>query len=395
MMLANLHLLQNIAADRRRYDESEQFAQQALEIAHAQPNPLSGEASILRTSADTAILRGDLAKAEPLARQALALHRKLQGDDHLVTGAGWTALANVLYHQKKFEEADPCYRQAAAIYVKRIGYCPMAVLTPLATILDAKRDHAGLNELRPLADAEEEKNGPYGWQKAAARGPLRAKLGEWEKAEAHFAKVVELAPGSVTETCAKADYSLALLRLRANDHAGYRAACIAGVNHQSKKRRASYFYVVCAGITAPDSGVNPVQLVKLAESGVATHPEDPNYLTVCGAALYRDGRWKEAQTTLTKAIHAYDSLRATTRATDAHAHAQLFLAMANHRLGDSEQAQQSFKSAVKILERDGSASQSDYGGMSWDNRLTAQFLRQEAEQLLMEDAGNAPDTSRP
>ena len=39
LMLANLHLLQNIAASQHRYDEAEQFAQQALEIAHAQPKP--------------------------------------------------------------------------------------------------------------------------------------------------------------------------------------------------------------------------------------------------------------------------------------------------------------------------------------------------------------------
>ena len=140
------------------------------------------------------------------------------------------------------------------IFVKRVGYCPMEVLTSLAVILDAKDDQASLKELRPLADAEEEKNGPYGWQKATARGSLRAKLGDWEKAEAHFAKVIELAPDSVTENCAKADYSLALLRLRANDHAGYRAACIAGVNRQSTKRKPAYFYVVCASVIAARCG---------------------------------------------------------------------------------------------------------------------------------------------
>ena len=72
--------------------------------------------------------------------------------------------------------------------MKRVGYCPMEVLTSLATILDAKNDQAGLRELRPLADAEEEKNGPYGWQKATARGSLRAKLGDWDKAEGSLCK---------------------------------------------------------------------------------------------------------------------------------------------------------------------------------------------------------------
>jgi serine/threonine protein kinase/tetratricopeptide (TPR) repeat protein len=384
LMIANLHLLQNIAASQHRFGEAEEFAQQALEIARAQPNPLPGEASILRTSADTALLQGDFVKAERLAREALALHRKLQGDDHLATGADWTALGNVLYRRSEFDEAEKCYRQALAIFVKRVGYCPMEVLTSLATILDAKGHQTALNELRPLADAEEEKNSPYGWQKAAARGSLRAKLGDWEKAEAHFAKVVELAPDYVNETCAKADYSAALLRLRASDHAGYRAACIAGLNRQRPKPKPAYFYVVCASITAPDAGVDPGQLVELAESGAASHPEDPNYLTVYGAALYRAGRWNDAQTTLTKAIHAFDSSRASTRLTEVHPHAQLFLAMANYQLAGAEQAQQWLNAAMKSLESDGAASQSDYGGMSWDRRLSAQLLRQEAEQLLKE-----------
>src|SRR5262249_35447269 len=138
LMLANLHLLQNIAAGQHRYDEAEEFAHQALAIARAQPNPLSGEASVLRTSADTALLQGDFPKAERLAREALALHRKLQGDDHLATGAGWVALGNVVYRQKKFDEAQKYYREAMPIFVKRVGYCPMEVLTSLATILDAE-----------------------------------------------------------------------------------------------------------------------------------------------------------------------------------------------------------------------------------------------------------------
>ena len=181
LMLANLHLLQVIAAAQRRYDEAEEFAQQALAIARAQPNPLPGEASIRRTSADIALLQGDLVKAERLAREALALHRKLQGDDHLATGAGWNALGNALYRQRKFDEAEKCYREALAIFVKSLGYCPIEVLTSLAVILDAKGDQSGLNELRPLADAEEEKNGPYGWQKAAVARNAPGKIGRLGK----------------------------------------------------------------------------------------------------------------------------------------------------------------------------------------------------------------------
>jgi hypothetical protein len=117
-------------------------------------------------------------------------------------------------------------------------------------------------------------------------------------------------------------------------------------------------------------------------------------LTVCGAALYRDGRWDEAQTTLTKAIDAFNSLHATTRVTDVHAHAQLFLAMANYHLGHPEQAHEWLNSAAKTLENAGTASPGDYGGMSWDRRLSAKLLRQEAEQLLKDNGGGAPTAGR-
>jgi hypothetical protein len=186
-----------------------------------------------------------------------------------------------------------------------------------------------------------------------------------------------------------ADYYVALLRLRANDHSGYRAACIAARDRQLEKSKPAFFYVVCAGVAAPDSGVDPGQLVKLAEDGLSQHPDDPAWLTIHGAALYRASRWQDAQTTLTKAIAAYDSLRASSRQTNAHVHALLLQAIVTHRLNRKDEAQPWFKAALKKLESDGSASQSNYGGMSWDCRLTAQQLRQEAEQLLVNNGGNA------
>ncbi len=106
-------------------------------------------------------------------------------------------------------------------------------------------------------------------------------------------------------------------------------------------------------------------------------------------ALYRDGRWEEAQATLTKAIHAYDSFPGKRRGTVINA--RLLLAMATHRIGQVEQARKWLTTAVEHLDSLPSASQSDYGGMSWDRRLTTQLLRQEAEQLLKDDAGTRND----
>ena len=256
LMLANLHLLQNTVANQRRFDEAEDFAQQGLAIARAQQNPLSGEANIRCTMADVAVMQGDFAKAERLASEALDRHRKLHGDHHSATAAAWQALGYVFYRQKKFDEAGRCFSEARAIFVKSHGYCPIDVLALLAVIFDAKADQDDLNELRPLAVEEEEKSGPYGWQKAASRGSLRAILGDSEKAEAYLAKAVELAPDDAAQECAKADYLLALLRLRALDQPGYRAACLAGVERQSTKRDPAYYLVVWASVIAPEGAPN-------------------------------------------------------------------------------------------------------------------------------------------
>jgi tetratricopeptide (TPR) repeat protein len=380
IVVSNLHLLQVSLAAQRRYDEAEAIAENALAISQAQSKPLAGEASIRRDLAGVAIVKGDLAKAERLARQALAQHRKRQGEVHLATGAGWETLGNVLYHQKKFDEAQTCYRHASAIFVKTHGYCPVNVLTLWAVILDAKGDQTGLEELRPLADVEDAKSGPYGWQKAASRGSLRAKLGDWQKAQSYLEEAVKLAPDDAAEDCAWADSLLALLCLRADDRPGYRAACAAALDRQEKKSNPAYYFVVWASVIAPDSGIDPARLVDLAQSAVESAPKDPDCLTAYGAALYRAGRWEDAQRTLARAVHAYDAYPGKVRG--AVTYAQLFLAMTSNRLSRSEEAQKWMNTAIESIDGPPNASSGDYGGLSWDRRLIARLVRDEAEQLL-------------
>ena len=183
LMLANLHLLQVTVAAQRRYDEAEEFAQQALAIARAQPNPLSGEASIRRTLADIAVMQGDFAKAERLAREALALHRKLHGEDHLATAAGWEALGYVFYRQKKFDEAEKCYREALAIFVKTLGYCPIECVNLVSRNLGCQGRSGGPQRAAPAGRRGGREIRPLRLAKGGSRGSLRAILGDWEKAE--------------------------------------------------------------------------------------------------------------------------------------------------------------------------------------------------------------------
>ena len=104
------------------------------------------------------------------------------------------------------------------------------------------------------------------------------------------------------KNCAKADYLLALLRLRAVDH---RAIVRLVSPEWSANRRNAIPRITSSSGPAssrPVRSADPTRLVELAKRTVESSPEDPDYLTACGAALYRAGRWDEAQTTLTEAV---------------------------------------------------------------------------------------------
>jgi tetratricopeptide (TPR) repeat protein len=65
--------------------------------------------------------QGRYAEAELLFRQALAICRKVLGEEHPLTAQGYNNLAFNLNQQGKYVEAEPLYRKALAIRVKALG----------------------------------------------------------------------------------------------------------------------------------------------------------------------------------------------------------------------------------------------------------------------------------
>jgi tetratricopeptide (TPR) repeat protein len=212
-------------------------------------------------------------------------------------------------------------------------------------------------------------------------------LGDWDQAEAHLAHAIELAPDQAAGDLGWVDYLLALLRLRVGDQEGYRSEAIAAINRQSTTRAWDDSFAVWASVITPNSGVDAGRLVELAGHALRSSPDNPDCLTAHGAALYRAGRWEEAHVKLTEAVGAEESFRGIRHGTVIHT--QLFLAMTSHQLGKREQAREWLTKAIDNMERSASASPRDYVGMPWDRRLTTQLLRQEAKQLLNDDAGSA------
>ena len=134
-----------------RYSEADEVAQEALAAIGDQRDKNPEAANILHRMASAAIGEGDPAKAEGLAREAVALHRKLQGEGHPETAWGLYVLGLSLQQQQKLDEAEPCYREALLIFRKQFDDSQIAVktvLSGLTSVLTAKGDDKGLKQLK-------------------------------------------------------------------------------------------------------------------------------------------------------------------------------------------------------------------------------------------------------
>ncbi|MEQ1826931.1 MAG: serine/threonine-protein kinase [Pirellula sp.] len=101
-----------------KFQEADETADRALELAH-QINPMPPEvANILHNLSQSKNMQKDYVSAEELARQSVTLHAELHGETHPETGWGLDALARSLQSQKKYREAEDAYRRALVIFRK-------------------------------------------------------------------------------------------------------------------------------------------------------------------------------------------------------------------------------------------------------------------------------------
>jgi tetratricopeptide (TPR) repeat protein len=135
----------------RKYSEGDAVAEQILAIARKQQERFPELANVLHQYADSALNQGDKVKAERLAREALALHRKVHGESHPETGWGLFELGRALQEQLKLDEAEVCYREAMTIFRKQYNDSHKSiqyVARALTDVLNAKGDEAGVKEIQ-------------------------------------------------------------------------------------------------------------------------------------------------------------------------------------------------------------------------------------------------------
>jgi tetratricopeptide (TPR) repeat protein len=192
----------------------------------------------------------------------------------------------------------------------------------------------------------------------------QAELGQWPAAQKSYAAALVLAPND-----ADLWYCRAVSHLAAGDRATFLAQCKAMVaRFGSTGSTADAANVLYACLPVAGAGGDPKLLLKLA--GVLPSGSFGGRRTR-GAALYRLGKDQQAL----EQFVLLEALGWPQRAWD-----WCFRAMANHRLGNDEEARECLRRAAAWID---SADRSDPSvWVRWRERHEVQALREEAERLL-------------
>jgi WD40 repeat protein/tetratricopeptide (TPR) repeat protein len=237
----------------------------------------------------------------------------------------------------------------------------------------------------------------------ARRGSVRVRLGRWSDAADDFATAAN-----------RTDqiewwYDHALLRLHLGDETGYRTVCNQMLDRFGKATDdANARRLALTWSLAPDSIAEPEWHLRLAQTLVANHREDPSSREALGIAFFRKGDFEKAVEQLSAVVKTpepFEWLEAasTGRTTGADVRggrvkpgisqecavsSRLYLAMAYKRLGRADAAE---RLIVEAKNRFGTISPPEPNddldsGLSWSQRLhLARLLRETEEALKAED----------
>jgi WD40 repeat protein len=166
---------------------------------------------------------------------------------------------------------------------------------------------------------------------------------------------------------------LALLRLRRGDHEGFKTACARTLKAFEKSRDAIGVATVCLIFAlTPDAVAEPKAAFDLFnrafnENSIATREADATY----GALLYRAGKVMEAATYLQNILKNRESDKPVSL---------LFLAMAQERLGKSDEARATLEQARQAAQA--------HPPLLWTDTVRWDLLRRETESIVKGAAGS-------
>jgi serine/threonine protein kinase len=145
-----LEILQHVLINAGRDTDAERVTQDALEVARQAGHELPDQASLLHRYAGLKIRQGHFAEAEQLAQQAVAMHRRLHGEEHPETAFGLSTLGSALEPQQKLAEAETAFRESLDIFRRQFPEDHPNIrdaIGKLRAVLEARRDKSALEAL--------------------------------------------------------------------------------------------------------------------------------------------------------------------------------------------------------------------------------------------------------
>jgi tetratricopeptide (TPR) repeat protein len=199
---------------------------------------------------------------------------------------------------------------------------------------------------------------------------------QWAKVATALAKVVEQDPTDHLNW-----YNLAPVYLELGDKEGYRRVCREMLDRFGKSdQREIAERIAKTCLLAPDAGVDRAHVVNLADRALAAganHPLLKFFHLARGMADYREGEFAKAVDRLRL------SLSPGKEVTYLDSTAYLFLAMAQQKLGQVEEAQESMsKARVLADEKFPKVDRGQLLDANWPDWLRFQIIRREAEELV-------------
>jgi tetratricopeptide (TPR) repeat protein len=136
-----------------KWNDLKAIANQAIAEVHKTPGAEYPEiASIEHGLVAAELAEGDYPQAERLAREALAIHLRLDGPGSIEMGWGYNVLGSALLAEKKLHEAMEAQKQALMIFSRALPGNSGMIVFPLAALKDifiAAQSSSTLMELFP------------------------------------------------------------------------------------------------------------------------------------------------------------------------------------------------------------------------------------------------------
>jgi tetratricopeptide (TPR) repeat protein/tRNA A-37 threonylcarbamoyl transferase component Bud32 len=348
----------------------------------------------------------DLAGAEKLYLRSLEICRKVLPAGHSLTLFEINALAEIYDRGQRFDEEESLYRESLPSVRASRGDADPDMRNVLNNLSDVRRRRAMFGENEQVliealqgavvaTSSEYDRLSPdHPWAAGllAMRANSYARLRRFEEAAADYARALKLDPTDQFRWQESA--SIAAYLGKKEDFAAQCQAVLNRFGDTTDRDLAERTVRLIGSVPTDFSGVPPQRLVELADRAVAAEaPHRWNYFQVGeaiaehhvakGIAEYRAGKFESAVKWLLKG-------RGEPPEGDRAEKADVFLAMALHRLGRTGEAAESLRRATQAMDRRFPSTGVYDLGFEFQNYLCNVLARREAEQLLgiRTEAGN-------